>query len=308
MKSTFFGILTSFSLMCLTSACAQEVITIDGAESSTRIVILGTGTPVPSADRSGPAVAVIVNEKAYLFDAGSGMTRRLHEARGMGIEELDPLNIQQLFISHLHSDHILDYAEFVFDYWWHRAKPISTFGPPGLQDLNDATELMFAEDIKTRRNDGNGNYPDGFKVAVHEITEDGLVFQDENIQVTAFAVDHGTWEYAYGYRIETPDKVIVISGDTNYSENLISYSKDADVLIHEVFSSAGIVAGTGREAIYELHTSAEQLAAIANQVKPELLVLYHLVYFNESPETMLEEIRQLYNGKVIMPDDLSVIQ
>jgi ribonuclease Z len=273
----------------------------------TKLVILGTGTPVPSSERYGPAVAIVVDDKAYVFDAGSGMVRRLHQARGMGMEQLDPLNIQQLFISHLHSDHILDYSEFVFDYWWHREKPIHTFGPPGLQALNDAAENMFAADIERRQFDGNGNFPDGYKVNVTEITEDGVVFEDDKISVTAFAVDHGSWEYAYGYRVETPDKVIVISGDTNFSQNLMTYSEGVDFLVHEIYSSAAI-AEARRDGINTLHTSPENVALIANTVNPEVLVLYHLVFFNLPAESILEELARHYDGKVLMPADLTVIE
>ena len=304
------SIFRCFALICLMSfygVASAQSNSASEQSARTKLVILGTGTPVPSSERYGPAVAVIVDEKAYVFDAGSGMVRRLHQAQGMGLEQLDPLNIQQIFITHLHSDHVLDYSEFVFDYWWHREKPIQSFGPPGLQALNDAAENMFAADIERRQFDGNGNFPEGFKVNVTEITEDGVVFEDDKISVTAFAVDHGSWEYAYGYRIETPDKVIVISGDTNFSQNLMTYSEGVDYLVHEIYSSAAITEAR-RGGINTLHTSPENVALIANTVKPEVLVLYHLVFFNLPAESILEQLTRYYNAKVLMPDDLTVIE
>lgn len=108
------------------------------AQAETRVILLGTGTPVPDAERSGPGLAVIYDGEAYLFDAGGGMVQRAIQAwQTMDAEELYPTNIKYLFISHLHSDHTLDYPELAATYWWRRTEKLNAYGPVGLQAMTD---------------------------------------------------------------------------------------------------------------------------------------------------------------------------
>lgn len=124
----------------------------------------------------------------------------------------------------------------------------------------------------------------------------------------AFSVQHGSWKHAYGFRFQTKDKVIVVSGDCTYSESLIENAKDCDLLIHEVYSSIGLNKREGRWQKYHstFHTSPEQLAKLANLVKPKLLVLTHQLFFGTPPEILLEEVRTYYKGQVIQGNDLDV--
>jgi ribonuclease Z len=146
-----------------------------------------------------------------------------------------------------------------------------------------------------------------YKVNVNEI-KPGLIYQDDLVKVYAFEVSHGNWDHAYGYRFETPDKVIVISGDATYSQSLIDNAKDCDILVHEIFSQKGLDKREDRWKKYHstFHTSPTQLGNIANQVKPKLLVLTHILFFKESKETLMEEIKQHYKGAVIMGNDLDI--
>lgn len=203
------------------------------ALAETRVVVLGTGTPVPDYQRAASGLAVIYDGEAYVFDIGPGVVRRMIEAakaggvdadQAEGIKELLPMNIEHLFISHLHSDHTLDYPELAATLWWRRDNHLNATGPVGLQAMTDGYYAMQAVDIGLRT---GGNQPvkdpEMYKVNVTEIAEDGVVHEGNGVTVEAFTVDHGDIHPAYGYRITTPDRVVVFSGDTAYSENLVKH-------------------------------------------------------------------------------------
>jgi ribonuclease Z len=277
--------------------------------AETTVVILGTGTPVPDASRSGPGVAVIYNGKAYVFDAGGGMVQRAIEASSrLGIEELYPTRIEHLFITHLHSDHTLDYAELAATLWWRRETQLKAWGPKGLAEMTQGMYEMMAKDIALRT---SGNQPvvnpEYYKVDVTEITA-GVVLEDGEVVVEAFEVPHGDITPAFGYRVTTPDKTIVISGDTSYSEKLIEMATGADVLVHEVISGEGIATLSEFWQQYHggAHTTTSKLAALASKARPDLLVLYHVLFYGASEESVLAEVRAGYDGEVVMADDLDV--
>ena len=168
-------------------------------------------------------------------------------------------------------------------------------------------QAAYQADIDIRLNGLEPANPDGFKVEVKEI-EAGFVYQDENVKVTAFAVRHGSWKQAFGYRFETADKTIVISGDAAPSESIAAMCQGCDILVHEVYSTAGYATREPEWQTYHasFHTSSKELAAIANQAKPGLLVLYHQLNWGVSDEDLLAEIRQDYDGRVVSGSDLDV--
>jgi ribonuclease Z len=163
----------------------------------------------------------------------------------------------------------------------------------------------YREDIDIRLNGPEHGQPAGYKVNVHEIAQ-GEVYKDTNVVVAAFRVHHGTWPQAFGYQFKTKDKTIVVSGDCTYDDNLIKYAMDCDILIHEVYSAAGFAKLPEADKAYhaDFHTSTEQLAAIANIVKPKLLVLTHQLLFGSTPELVLDEINSHYKGSVVYGNDL----
>src|SRR6202043_3972753 len=112
------------------------------------------------------------------------------------------------------------------------------------------------------------------------------IYRDQAVRVTAFAVNHGSWKHAYGYRFEAKDKVIVISGDTTYSPGLIAAAKPCDILVHEVYSQAGLAKRTPDWQKYHaaFHTSGADLGKLAAQVNPKTLVLYHQLPMGQTPE------------------------
>lgn len=284
----------------------------------TQIVMLGTGTPIPDPDRSGPAVAIVVDSVAYLFDAGAGVVRRASAAARNGVKAFASRSgspqsqwgprFDRVFLTHLHSDHTLGLADVIFTPWIQgRAAPLDIYGPPGTSRLVTGILEGNAEDIAERTSASGGPARDGWKSVVHEIKE-GPVFQDDRITVTAFNVPHAGWKNAFGYRIQTPDRTIVLSGDARANPNIAAQCRGCDVLIHEVYSDAGFaMIPPVRQAYHaQAHTSATQLGNIATQAKPKLLILYHQLFFGSSDETLVSEVRSRFSGQVVSAKDLDV--
>ncbi len=295
-----------FTLLDCTLFSAQVI-----AQDQTRVIILGTGTPVPDANRSGPGVAVVTNGEAYVFDAGGGMVKKAMQAWDKyDMPELYPQDIKYLFITHLHSDHIHDIAELSGHRWWGRRQRLSVFGPKGLNDyvghMNDMLTIEAdiraagtPEQLVTDRH--------GYLTSSTEIV-DGIVFSNDDITVEAFTVPHGEIKPALGYRVTTADKTIVISGDTTYSETLAEKARGADILIHEVYSGDQLSRQSEFWQDYHgnSHTSGKQVAAVANIAQPDLVVLYHILFFDASPEDIVGEVKRTYDGDVVMANDLDM--
>lgn len=294
---------------CLAGLALAATLGLSAAASAeTRVIVLGTGTPVPNAARSGPGLAVVYDGRAYLFDAGGGMVQRMIEAwEELDAEALYPTNVEHLFISHLHSDHTLDYPELAATYWWRRTEKLNAYGPVGLRAMTDGYYAMQASDIALRT---SGNQPmrdpSLYQVNVTEIGEDGVILEDGEVTVEAFTVPHGDIEPAYGYKITTPDKTIVYSGDTAFSETLTEKARGADVLVHEVISEEGWSALEPDWQAYHrsAHTLTSELARIANEARPGVLVLTHILHYGAPIETARTEIEALYDGEVVLANDL----
>ncbi len=278
------------------------------ALSETQVVILGTGTPVPDHTRAGAGVAIVYESQAYVFDVGGGVVRRAIEASShLDIPALFPTNIQHVFITHLHSDHMLDLVELVWTLWWRRTSQISVWGPAGLEAAAKGMYEMMNADITIRSSSSPVVNPGFYRIIPTEI-EEGTIFTNDGITIEAFTVAHGNISPAFGYRITTPDKVVVISGDTSYSEKLVKMAKGADVLVHEVISNEGVSELSEDWRLYHFrsHTVTNELARVATEARPDLLVLYHVIFYGAPVETVLTEVQALYDGEVVLANDLDV--
>ena len=290
------------------------------AMPKTQIVLLGTGTPLPDPDRSGPSTAIVVNGTSYIVDFGTGVVRQAAAARKKGVEALEPVNLKIGFLTHLHSDHTLGFPDIIFTPWvMGRKVPLEVYGPPGTRDMAEHILKAYEADIQIRTGDMEHANTTGFKVNVHEI-QPGVVYKDQNVTVTAFAVHHGKWVHAYGYRFETPDRTIVISGDASPDAAILNNCHGCDVLIHEVYTQASLDLVFPEWKQYRLayHTSSKELAEIAAKAKPGLLILYHRANPGcdqarteecreaGSEEQLLKEVRQAYSGKVVAGHDLEI--
>jgi ribonuclease BN (tRNA processing enzyme) len=298
----------------LLTACSHRILgqtagpAPDSPTRATQIVLLGTGTPNAEPDRSGPAIAIIVNQTPYLVDCGPGIVRRAAAARLAGIEALNFMNLKRLFVTHLHSDHTAGLPDLILTPWvLGRDEPLQVYGPPGTREMTDHILRAYQQDIRVRREGLEQANAEGCQVDVHEC-EPGIIYQDENITVQAIPVTHGSWSHAFGFRFETPDRTIVISGDTTPCESLLESARGCDVLIHEVYSQAGFERRSPKWKRYHAasHTSAPQLAEIAEKTRPGLLILYHQLLWGATEEELLDEIRQIYKGRVVYGKDLAI--
>ena len=296
--------------------CAQKIRENVGANGSTRVVMLGTGTPRPDPNRSGPATAIIVNDTPYLIDFGAGVIRRATAAFEKGVTALGfaGVNIKTVFLTHMHSDHTIGYPDLVFTPWvMGRNEPLDVYGPTGITAMTEHMLKAWQVDIEGRVNGLGGHDPEGCKVNAREIAP-GVVHRDRNVKVTAFSVQHGEMVDSFGYRFDTPDRAIVISGDTAPTQTLLDHSRGCDVLIHEAYSmeTHHRVSLRAQEYRRHHHTSSIELAKVANDVKPGLLVIYHRSNMGgpaesaDSEQVLLDEIRQSYAGCVVMGHDLDV--
>ncbi|MDH3338472.1 MAG: MBL fold metallo-hydrolase [Gammaproteobacteria bacterium] len=277
----------------------------------TQVVLLGTGTPNAEPDRSGPAVAIVVNDTPYIVDFGPGIVRQataMAPSNGGPIAGLEPDKLAYAFLTHLHSDHTLGLPDLLLTPWvLERDRPLELFGPEGTRSMAEHILEAYDADIKYRLYGLEPANNRGWRVNVHEISE-GIVFEDDNVKVEAFPVRHGTRPNAFGFRFATPDRVIVISGDAAPDPTLETYAKDADILIHEVYSVEGFQRRDPYWQKYHStnHTSSHELGKMASRAKPGLLVLYHILFWGASPETVLKEVREKYSGEVVLGNDLDV--
>ena len=309
-KGIFTPAILIFFLLALPAGASGQKPAVSPAH--TQVVILGTGTPIPFPDRSGPSVAVVVNGAAYLVDFGPGVVRRATAAaRYKHIDALRVANLKIAFATHLHSDHTAGLSDlFLTPAVMGRGAPLELYGPPGLADMARHIEAAYTKDIQLRIHGLEHGNPAAYKIIVHEI-KPGVVYKDSNVTVTAFAVAHGSWDYSYGYRFDTADRSIVISGDTGPTENVAKACHGCDLMLHEVYSLNYFHKQSAADQKYHssFHTSTAELAATAAKGKPGLLVLYHQLFLpsDDVDKVLIEEMRTAgYTGRVASAHDLDV--
>ena len=288
----------------------------------TKLVLLGTGTPNACPNASGPSSAVVVGDRAYLVDFGPGVVRQAAKAYQKGIDALRPDRLTVAFCTHLHTDHTAGYSDLIFTPWvLERKEPLKVFGPKGICEMTDYIQKAYAVDIDFRIHGFEKANEEGYKVEAKAI-QTGIIYRDNRVTVEAFPVSHGTLE-SYGFKFTTPDKVIVISGDTAPLEIVAEKAKDCDILLHEVEYTAGLSAREPKWQKYhrEVHTLSVDLAKIAQKAQPKLLVTYHRIYhmniqdnhinleaeMRRRDEAILDEIRAAgYDGMTVNGRDLEV--
>ena len=273
--------------------------------SGTTVVMLGTGMPRPDPECFGPATAVVVDGRVFLFDAGAGVMRRM-AAAGLSIR-----GPEAVFITHLHSDHTLGYPDLILTTWvMGRRTPLQAYGPVGLKKMTRHILKAWDEDIHVRIAGLEQQTTTGYKVAVHEF-DAGVVYEKDGVRITAIPVLHGCWKQAYGFRIDTPDRSIVISGDTVPTNTILDAARGVDVLVHEVYPQSQVAPelrdGGAEWPSYmrEFHTSDLELGMLAAQAQPKLLVLHHIVRHGQDDDELLALIRAGgFQGPVVVAKDL----
>lgn len=273
-----------------------------------RMIFMGTkGGPAIFSTRCLPqSTALIIDDQLYLIDAGYGASLRMLENQ-LPLQQLD-----KIFITHLHNDHVQDYPCVIMNGWsCGLKKPIAVYGPPGTHTMTKGIWQTFSRDIGLRINDEGK--PDPRKlVQVTEISE-GVIYQDTLIKVSALVVPHPPFPQgeAFAFRFDIGNKVIVMSGDTAFFPPLGEFARGADILVHEAVHVAGVeklaaTIGNGsslQQAIISHHTPIEDVGVIASMAQPKLLVLSHLVPSSTPHSVWREAIRKNYHGPLIIAED-----
>ncbi len=275
-----------------------------------QVVILGTGTPRPVPERSGPSVCIAVGDHAYLVDFGPGVVRRAAEAARKGIAACNPNNLKIAFSTHLHSDHTAGLSDlYLTPAVMARHAPLVLYGPAGLADMARHIREAYAKDFQVRTEGLEHGDPKAYQIDVHEI-QPGVVYKDATVTVTAFLVKHGSWDQAFGYRFDTPGRSIVLSGDTSPADSVAQACHGCDLLLHEVYSDREYVSDyrtDWQKYLRSFHTSARELGEIATKAHPTLLVLYHqVIQAQDTDEELVREVQADYKGKVVSAHDLDV--
>ncbi len=231
------------------------------------------------------------------------------EAMQKGVKGIAPTAVRTLFITHLHSDHTVGYPDIIFTpAVVGRKGALEVYGPVGLNDMTAAVLKAWEKDVDIRLHGLEKGNAAAYVVHPHEIAP-GVVFHDANVTVTAFLVKHGTWDEAFGYRFDTGDRSIVVSGDTAPAESVVKACHGCDVLVHEVYPVAGWLKQPveDREYYVKFHTSTVELAKVATEAKAKKLVLTHVLWFGMKPEDVVGEMRKAgYTGEIVVANDLDV--
>jgi ribonuclease Z len=287
------SVLTYLIILFLSLRMLENISAATGSDGM-RVTLLGTGTPFPNAERFGSAILVEVAGKTLLFDCGRGVVIRLTQVR------VNPKDIDGLFLTHLHSDHVVGIPDLWLSGWFlGRSKPLRMWGPQGTSSMAKHLAQAFAFDIRIRQAAPDPLPAEGVEIDAKEI-EQGEIYSDGSTRVSAFLVDHGTVKPAFGYRIDSAGHSVVISGDTKFCQNLVDFARGADCLIHAAWSADWKnPAPPSKRSI----ASAEDAGRVLAIVKPKLGVVYHY----KDDEGLEDAVRKEYKGPFVIGRDLMAI-
>jgi ribonuclease Z len=295
---------------------SQPAPASDGDNAILKVILLGTsGGPGFPADRLGIATLVVAGNEKLLFDCGRSTTT------GMARMGINPVDVTKVFLTHLHSDHIIALPELYLFPWASqvRSVPLQVWGPDGTRSMMEHLQKAFEFDIHIRRDVDEKFSPDGIKVIPTDIQQ-GVVYEANGVKVTAFLVDHGPVKPAFGYRVDYRGHSVVLSGDTKPSDNLVKFSQGVDVLIHEVGRSKQDPALSGppneripggfqtrqqARTVADHHTDPAEAGQVFQRIKPKLAVFSH---YNLAPAATLPLVKQSYAGPVEFGEDLMTIE
>jgi ribonuclease BN (tRNA processing enzyme) len=284
-------------------------------DKRTRWIFLGTkGGPRVTTGRSNPANVLLVDNEPYIVDCGPGVSKRLAEAK------IALPNIRYVFVTHLHSDHVIEYGNMIYGAWSAGLDhEVDAFGPVGLDALTRAFWESNRADIEVRMPDESK--PDPRKLlVVKEIEASGPVMSNPRVKVSAFRTPHPPiLEKNYAYRFETPNGVIVYACDTAYNPELAKFAAGADLLIHEALYLPGVDAlasrvknaATLKEHLLASHTTTEDVGRVAQAAGVKKLVLTHLVPGDDpsvTDEMWIDGVRKHYAGPIVVARDLMELE
>ena len=287
------------------------------------IVFLGTGSPLPSTERCGAGQVVVAGDTNVLVDCGWGAARRLRPAG------VDPGSINVALFTHMHTDHMTDVPDFLFQRWTAGASvPLRVFGPDGTQEMIDGFLLALRRDIGFRLAHHHDKlHPDGIKVEVTEVPvskKPEQFLELAGIGFDAFEVDHFPVVPAFGYRVRFDGRTAILSGDTKYCETLAKASEGADLLVCEAMNITMVEqlivmlngAGRGREAslmedVPSYHIGTLDIARLAKEAGIGEIVLSHIIpplAADDAPEAaFMDGMSAVYGGRIRVARDMQRI-
>ena len=255
------------------------------------ITLLGTGTPNLDNDRWGPSTLIQAGKYIILFDCGRGTLLRIKQAG------VNPNLVSKIFLTHLHSDHSVGIPDLWLTGWeMGREKPLQVWGPEGTQAFAFHLREAFIADVDGRQLAPQCLPESSAKIKAVDIQEEEVDLSDD-LKITSFLVDHGSFKPALGFRVDYRKVSVVLSGDTKFSDNLVEHIMGADIVIHNAW-----VAPESSAAL-QLVASPEKAAEVFNMVKPKLAIVSHY----NTDVSLDARIRSSYKGPLLIGKDLQTV-
>ena len=272
------------------------------------LTLLGTGCPKVDFKRFGPSNLVSTNKTKILIDCGSGVTQRLDQIK------VSSADIDALFLTHLHSDHVVDIYQLIISSWHsYRIKPWVVYGPKGTKKFIKKIMDAWKEERLLRIKYEARSSIEAFNIIIKEFKNSGKVkIKDLNIQY--FEVDHKPVKFAYGFNFFHKNKKLTISGDTRPCENIMKYGQNSDVLLHEVFIDGEIKKLNKMRTkqtlhnVRKYHTPSTLVGKVAKLTKSKKLVLTHLVTTRFNEKKLKKIVREDFGKNPIIGKDLLKIK
>ena len=306
-----------------TGAMAQTHAAV--SKGGTRLITLGTASgPIPRAGRAQSSNLLIVNGALYVVDAGDGVARRLTKAR------IDVRDVGTVFITHLHDDHTAGLGTLMSSAWdQNRTRPIHVYGPPATERLVKGAVEYFDVSAEIRIADGGVSVPIAQIFRGHDVGT-GVIYQDENIKVTAAENTHYRFHTgnnvgklkSYAYRFESPDRVVVFTGDTGASDPVTNLAKDADLMVTQTSSfkdRLDLMIANGRWqtmtpteqerllAQSKRNITLEEIGTMATRANVRTVVLSHLSARADGSDDYspwVAVVKEHFSGHVLVAKDL----
>jgi len=290
--------------IALAAALSIAALAAPSAQSNViRIVLLGTGGgPRPAPARGGPSAWIEAGGERLFVDAGRSVVQRMAQVG------LSPSDVTRVFLTHLHSDHVVGLPDLWLTGWWmYRTAPLEVRGPAGTRAMTDHLRQAFAADVDLRVAPPERLQRETAALTGIDVVE-GTVYESNGVKVSAIRVDHGPVP-AFAYRIDYNGRSVVFSGDDRKSDNLIQKSQNVDVLFHpmsgftqEELKEAGRV-GDRRRAASQLLGSPEDAAEVFTRSQCKVAILIHATPDDGSRA----RVRAAYRGRLEFPDDLTEV-
>ena len=273
-----------------------------------QLTLLGTGCPKVDYKRFGPANLISSSKSSILVDCGSGITQRLHEAK------ISSTIIDALFLTHLHSDHVIDLYQLIISSWHsYRKKPWKIYGPKGTKKFIKQIMNAWQEERSQRITYEKRSSTRAFDIIVTEYKKYGKI-KIKDFIIEYFTVDHQPVKYAYGFNFYNKKKKLTISGDTKPCENLMKYGQLADLLLHEVFIDGEIQTTTKMRTkktlhnVKAYHTSSSMVGKVAKITRCKKLVLTHFVPTQFNEKNLMDIVKKDFGKNPVIGKDLLKIK